>query len=377
MLDTFDRESSTYLGFLYTEINGDWWVYSSSEPKYVGDGALYELSGNGKVSLRVNFGPMLGGWGVSFNTIDELPNQRYLVTLCETTPGGGGITGEYFTGDATNSVLAYVQIGGEKVEFSAIGCNSQYGRVVSVSYVENSQLACITVTHKAEHASAQASCVGKLDGKFFSIENASGTDGNGDPIPIEVDELAYVRHENPEGPAGSVCFSCLCVCKNTPESTIEYAYPALMNVHVTGGCRTKDPVMPDCDLDDCPWDTDLDVQVVWDYKYPASLPGCWHGTYGDCGGTFELRLRCLLTGRLDLEVWWKGPGDLNWNLLVSTNTPPGAYVFGISSHSCNPLKITYGLGVGTASGWPCCCSCTIGSYTYEVTGDLECDPYGT
>jgi hypothetical protein len=395
-LDEFNRTGPTQdIGDPWdsTNASGEWWLDTNTQPTDGGDNALFELTGTGEI-----FGPEVQQWddgySAKFDIIDELVGNVYRILFgapedtgrpgVPPLPGADCIIVEYEVGEltdpVTNTSALRIYTRADNVEtlvrekyFPPQSVNGQNGRTLYGHWLNTNKdnTFCAWISDSAYPSRIITTGISP-PGRYFGAANASGSD----LLPIEIDnyELEKATWEDVNGER-QPCFACTCVCYDyTADDPDTYPtpidrklYPGILSLRIAGQCCTPLPLWP---CGDCPAAVDETLTL----KFEDSIDD-FVGYYGwvnreefeMCGYPFQFRLECDATGILNLAIYYDaGSGWQQISYIESQSPTAGSIVLVFEEHTCTPIYTKWTLYLNSLSGFPCCLSCSTGSYTIEV-----------
>jgi hypothetical protein len=386
--DKFDRGGPTQdIGLPWDDVNatGEWWIDASTKPKYLGDSALYEVTGEGEIiGPDVQYNP--DGYGAAFDTVDELPGNRYRIIFgapedpdrpgVPPLPGCDCLIAEYEVGELTwpvtytSAVRIYVRANGvetlvKEKWIPPQATNLQNGRRFYAHWLNThgDKTFCVYIGSSAYPS--QVTITGySPPGLYFGVANRSK-----DQLPIEIDEysLEIATWENVDG-EDLPCYKCTCVCYDyvdddpAKELIARSLYPGVLSVRIRGQCCT--PFMTPCDTSACPGYVDETIAVEFENDYPSVSYNGWynHTAFTLCGYPFQFRVECDQSGMLTLSLYYQPYPGAAWQEIVQG----GALSLTRLVHTCVPIYERWKLTLRSLSGFPCCLGCTTGEYDIEI-----------
>jgi hypothetical protein len=388
--DNFDRGGPTQtigLPWDWANADGEWWIDASTQPKYPDDSALYEVTGTGEI-----IGPKAPEWdeghGVSYDIIDEQVGNRYRIIFgapedpgrpgVPPLPGCDCIIAEYEVGElttpptATSAIRVYSRVGGvetllkEKL-IPPQAVNSQNGRRFYAWHINTHDDGTFCVWIGSSAYPSQVTLTGITPpGLYFGAANRSK-----DELPIEIDDytIDLATWETVNGER-QPCFACICVCYDyedddpdaNPTPIARALYPGVLHLRIVGECCTPIPVFWPCGT--CPSAVDETIDLEYENDYPTVGYNGWynHTDLTICGYPFQFRIECDATGILTLGMYYKPYLGAAWQEIVQG----AAITLELDSHTCEPIYEHWTLTLASLSGFPCCLSCSTGSYEIEI-----------
>jgi hypothetical protein len=391
--DRFDRggpRQDIGLSWDWVNANGEWWIDGSTQGKYAGDSALYEVTGDGEM-----WGPEApendDGYGVAFDVIDELPGNRYRIMFgapedpdrpnVPPLPGADCFIAEYEVGeyrdgdndgqpDPTSAVRIFSRYNGVETLLKEKwlppqATNEQNGRRFYAWYHNTHGDGTFCVHIGSSAYPSQVTVTGlSLSGRYNGVGNRSD-----DQLPIEVDDYTidiatWTTVEGEELP----CYACLCVCYDyidddpTKPLVSRALFPGVFQLRISGRCCT--PFMTPCDTDDCPEALDETIGLEWEDDWPSIGFNGWynHSALELCGYPFQFRLECDQSGYLTLAMYYEPYPGAGWQLV----NQGGSIDLVREEHTCVPMYQLWRLTLRSLSGFPCCIGCTQGEYEIEI-----------
>ena len=220
-----------------------WYWARSLVPQYVGDGSLYEISGNGEIWCRAGWDEKSNGAPegrtVTAYTIGELPNSKYRLLLNLEIDGpnaGDCLILEFYNSnpiEATPYLRLISRVGGVEtiVKTVVLGYTDasggfRGGRIIIFKYMADYSVVCASMGTTdllsplsylcATEQTFEEAGASVPDGVHAGLGNASG-----DSIPVALDDFVLYRLEyrtaDPRGLAypsvlSPPCFTCSCLC---------------------------------------------------------------------------------------------------------------------------------------------------------------------
>lgn len=382
--------------------SGEWWRAPSTQLKYIGDGALFEVSGTGEIHCLAGLpiADAVHGMAAYLATIDELPGNRYNLLVALTPETGDCLIAQWYRGDdeaSEDSVISLIaRVSGVETVIkskavSSPGANVQWGRSIHAKWIAEDEVFCVSIAPAGsllwpviampiDFAEAGVTFTG---GRFSGIGNASGDA----ELPIEVDDFAILRlYETEE--EKNPCYGCICYCEEY-DTTVEphelkwqTLFPHKLNLHMEGQCCDEPEIFP-CDTTGCYDVIDEVVELIHVPvgEEPADScedpPGC-----GTCETLTtqpeQFWFNCIpleICGVEFLFTFWCNP-----SLQVFYRLPPETIWTEVSEiimredYTCYPLSIVFDLYIGPINTFPCCVPAgpdclagSVGSYTFTIT----------
>jgi len=371
-----------------------WYWARSLVPQYVGDGSLYEISGNGEIWCRAGWDEKSNGAPegrtVTAYTIGELPNSKYRLLLNLEIDGpnaGDCLILEFYNSnpiEATPYLRLISRVGGVEtiVKTVVLGYTDasggfRGGRIIIFKYMADYSVVCASMGTTdllsplsylcATEQTFEEAGASVPDGVHAGLGNASG-----DSIPVALDDFVLYRLEyrtaDPRGLAypsvlSPPCFTCSCLCD------FVYLFPNKINLHITGHCRPHPP-STDCDPYGDPPTAPIIDETFTLYKRD-DCGNTWSSGLVDFNGVeCEFQLLCpgapKCGGGLFIDIIQYQSGDIitDWH----EDPPENDYTITCTGAWCLPhYGQTWTMEIGTAASslFPGC-RCGMGDGTFYL-----------
>lgn len=287
---------------------GDWWIVPISAPYPNSDpeGALAEISGNGRIMLSVGF-PGRGN-GVQVTVGHEYPGQHWKLHVgCSREDPDGGIVAEIYTGAYTGANNnCWVKLG-DRIKYFTLQDVGVGGHTYKLDYDQDNGVVCFWYPTGNLIRSFKLSATGYK----ASLENLSGI-VDGYPMPISWTRVLYYgkyRYPN-QWETERRCLGCVCTCQQDEDGElVDYPLRKTLHLVVSGHCNDRV-----CGPVSCLTvgtrvillETDLILLAALEEQeeadYPQNDQWVHVGALDLCLGKAQFALHCM--GVLDMTTWF-------------------------------------------------------------------------
>ena len=361
-----------------------WYWWRCTPPLYVGDGALYEISGNGEIWCNAGWPETVDGeaqgYAVMCHTIAEFPHSKYRLLLGLNDQTGDCLILELYIGDADADppVDGYLRIINRvayvetliKEWTGSVPTSSDVltgGRWFYLKWIPGWSL-CANFGEDAFGVDPlMALCVSMDDWEGLaglSLECKSGLgNSSGSEIPIAIDCFYVLRLQyrtatgDPLEPTVIGCYDCICHCED-PDGE-RHLFPRVIHLKIWGsGTNPMGSCGPAMEMFEC----DLTLDNICDNPVWTSGPVTL------CGDECLIQARCSsvdYSTELILNI-----ADYTAHYTWDSTVPSPFYTFIFSEMECYPYRQLLLLDPG-AGAWPCYPTvpggCDHGEYWMEMT----------